>query len=243
MKKLNLSLLVLAGLTSCSNPIETALKNDIKGSAIEAASSYKLVKYEITDTVTVADRIKMLEEKLPILRLASDIDFSEFVKMRNQEFKEFRSDTTYEEKIMRGEYKDASPWCTELREVTETADSLLANWEDSKNSWDAKRAYLFYLTRSSQFYDNATYPESWRQSILLEMDNSKPLYDELQSINNAPSDSSLYITLLHTYSLENPKLKKRLELTDSVAMDLQFNIIGKESKTDSFDMLLQVFSK
>lgn len=239
---MNIKFLLLAliiGLTSCNNPIEKSLKDDIQKKIGKEASTYDLVSCIITDTIRVSDMITILDNKVKILSVASDIDSAAFVEMRNQEFVKFRRDTTYEDKIMRGELKDASGWCTELRQVTETADSVIANWATAKDSWEAKRLYIWYLTRSMQYYDNNKYNEDWRLEILKQTDDTKDAFSQLRVFNSAPQDSALYMTILHTYSLLNPLLKKDVVLTDSVAMDFDYNVLGRELKTEVSDLLKQ----
>lgn len=245
MKTIGLIIVALFALSSCStNPIETALESNIKNGGSEIAPSYKLINYEITDTITVADKRQMLSEQMPILKKIGEIDSATFLKFRNQEFKEFRAYTpNYEDDIMRGDLKDASPWCTEIRLVTEKADSILANWSTASTSWDAIRTYSFYVFRRSQYFDSENYPESWRVEAMEYIDGYKPIYEELMSLNAAPLDSALYITLLHTYSLYNPTFGKRIQFVDSVAMDFDYNVIGRESKSSLGDLFQQALTE
>lgn len=241
MKTKSHLLLLCVLLASCSNPLGDALDNEAKSRVGEAASSYKSSGYEITDTVRVKDRIAELKGNIALLDIVDDLNYDKFVEMRNQEFKEFRSDTTYEEAVMNGRLKDASPWCTEIRVVTETADSIIASWNnDTPHTWDAMRTYMFYLTRRSQYYDSDRYDEDWRKSIMEEVDGLKPLFDELQALKSAPADSLLYFNVLHKYSVVNPLFDKRFEFTDSVAVDFNNNVLGSEHKTDVGDLLKQL---
>jgi hypothetical protein len=53
---------------------------------------------------------------------------------------------------MHGELKDASPWCTKIRIMTEKADSLMNVWNDvTTDSYEYNHLIAFYLQRN--FFD------------------------------------------------------------------------------------------
>ena len=138
LRTLLAAIAVITVLSSCENDIEKKLRDNVESRFTGIDVKYKLMSIQPNDTVTVSERVKVLESEIGWLKEICDTISSDgFRKLRNQEFRELRSDSTYEEAIMRGSYKDASPWCTELRERTEAADSILANWDsNSSRSWD-----------------------------------------------------------------------------------------------------------
>ena len=118
---------------SCSkSPIEQSLEKYVVDRTDGVDMKYKLKDYHFIDTITVQKMMDSLSIKLTLITQEPNLE--EFKNKRDQEFKQFRDNVPdYEEKVMRGELKDASDWCTEIRIITEKADSIIAN------------TYLFFL--------------------------------------------------------------------------------------------------
>ena len=221
MKKIAFAFIVLfvAACSESSNKkLEASLKEKVTAAEGRELKDFKSEDLTFTDTVTVAKRIAEIEEDLRPYYIEKNLNG--FVKMRNQEFKTFRNDPTYEKEIMRGRLKDASPWCTELRQVTEKADSLIANWDDvSQYDYDYIYLVTWYINRARQFYNN----DSSTGALLQKLPEFKDELDERKELLSKPEDDVLFYRVRYTYSFFNDILGQRIGLsrTASVTSDLE----------------------
>lgn len=227
----------VAILSSCrsESPIEKALREDMESK--EDDLKYELVSCTVIDTIDVGMRIaEVIETGAQLQIMGANITKEEFKKLRDQEFKEFRSDTTYERKVMTGELKDASEWCTEIRERTEYADSVLANWDSvDKTDWKFISAIGWYNLRAHQFYENNDI--EWLSLSVERMEEDKPAYIEYIALKNAPMDSVVYLAVEHKYKVYNPIVKDKIELCDLVTITPDYKIVSRESKTDFIELV------
>lgn len=241
IKTLLAAIAVIVAFSSCESSMEKILRNNVESRFKDIDVKYKLMSVLPNDTVTAPKRVKALEAEIGWLKgICDTLSYDGFKGLRDQEFKVFRRDSTYEDKIMHGEYKDASPWCTELRERTETADSILANWNTiNSDSWEIASFVGWATIRYVQFYNNR--PHEWYQKAIEELSESKPKYEELTAISSAPADSVVYYTYTHKYSLYNPALEKRVNMIDSVAISPDNIILGSETSVDLEQALKTLF--
>ncbi len=125
---------------------------------------------------------------------------------------------------MTGELKDASPWCTEIRLITERADSLIANW-DKVNCYSYEYNYLtwWYLKRSAQYY-NYSSSSGYR---LEQTEKLKDTYEEVNELltQNKEDIHSYFIT--HKYTIYNPLFKMRVPITDYLYFDKDMQLLRK----------------
>ena len=227
------AVVILSGCHS-ESPIEKVLRENIEQK--EANLNYKLISCTVVDTIDVGKRIaELVEVGLPLQTMGSNMTKEKFEQLRNQEFKEFRSDTTYERKVMTGELKDASEWCTEIRERTEYADSVLSNWDSiDKTDWKFISAIGWYNLRAQQFYYNNS--NEWLSLSVAEMEENKPTYIEYISLKDAPMDSVIYLAVEHKYKIYNPIVKDNVELCDSVTITTDNKIVSIDNKTDFVEL-------
>lgn len=235
MKKhyLLVPLLVCAACTN--NPykdLENAIKSEILADADVKLEKYKTESLSFVDTVTVAKRKSEIEKELSPFYVEKNLD--EFTERRNQEFKVFRRDPSYEEAIMRGNLKDASPWCTELRVVTEKADSLIANW-DKVSSYDYEYMYLniWYINRAQKFYD--TEYQYATRTFLEELPSHKSSAEELKELSNKRDDEVLNYVANYVYSFYNSFVQSKVRVSTNVTLSPDLEIIKIED--EDFDVI------
>ncbi len=160
---------------------------------------------------------------------------------RRCQFVRFYLKSSIMAKIMRGDLKDASDWCTEIRVITEKADSLINNWNKvDRYSYDYNYLYWWYQKRSADFnmydYDLAGQINT-AFNIVKE---SKEKFDLLSSLLDKPKDDVYFYVVSHTYSIVNPLIKKKITQTDNVYFDANYNYVKYEPATNFNDILDQV---
>jgi hypothetical protein len=229
MKKLLFIAAILFVCCTSRNELEKTLYNYVQNPNVDL--KYKLISYTI-DTITV-------EKKIDGQQLFGiEPDKEKFLDLRNQEFKDFGRDAKYEEQIMRGELKDASEWCTLLRINTEKADFLLQNWDQvTATSYEYIYLTLWYGIRKARFVGSEQIESSFNE-ILENVVANKDEYKLINKIQNSPKDSILYFSVLHKYSIFNPLVDKRVDLTDSLIIAPNMEILKKEDKTNFFETLI-----
>lgn len=239
MKKLVFLLTILFFCGCSKSPLEQSLEKYVVDRSNGIDMKYKLISYNYIDTLTVKNMIDSISAELPIMK--SDPDLADFKKKRNQEFVEFRTDPNYEEQIMRGRLKDASDWCTEIRIITEKADSLISNWDKvDKYSYDYNYLYWWYQKRASEYnmydYDLA---EQINTAFNI-VKESKEKFEQLSSLKGKPKNEIFSYVVTHTYSIFNPLIEKKITQTDNVYLDENMNLIKYDKTTGLDDILKQV---
>ena len=230
MNKMSLSVIVgLLFVQSCSNNpyqgIEDPLKEKVFASAgVKELKKYRTENITITDTITVSDSISAIMQELQPFIVKKDLN--DFTKKRNQEFKEFRRDgASYEREVMRGSLKDASPWCTEIRQITEKADSLIKNWE-KVSPYDYEYMYLniWYLNRQQKFYQ--TQYENTTRVLLKELPKHKVAAENYKKLLQKPSDEILYYKVLYVYSFYNPIVENKVRVSKNATLSPDWKLIN-----------------
>lgn len=245
MKKINFTFVILTVafiVSSCENAFEKALRVDVESRYEGIDVKYKNTSAEITDTITTSKRIDALLSEIGWLKNQCDtMSKDEFIRLRNQEFRDFR-DSTYEFEIMQGSLKDASEWCTELRVRTEKADSILDIWDklDKSYSWDLANFVAWAKVRRVQFYGN--HGHDWYEKTIKEIAAYEPHYKELASLENAPADSIIYYVVKHKYSLYNPAFKNRFDFTDSVTITPANVVLSSKGSVDIAKAMNKLFN-
>lgn len=220
MKNIICIVLLFVFLASCSkNQIEQSLEKYVvdRGDGIDL--NYKLEKYYFIDTLTVKKITDSLS--LQLAPIVVEPDLADFKKKRNQEFRDYRyDDLDYEEKIMSGELKDASEWCTEIRIITERADSIIAAWDKvNKYSYDYNYLFWWYMRRTAEFYDfDYKLSSDINQTYDMIIEN-KEKFDLYNSLVNSSKDSIVEYVVSHEYSIYNPLIKSKVEQVDNVYFD------------------------
>lgn len=220
MKNIICIVLLFVFLASCSkNQIEQSLEKYVvdRGDGIDL--NYKLEKYYFIDTLTVKKITDSLSLQLAPIVVEPDLD--DFKKKRNQEFRDYRyDDLDYEEKIMSGELKDASEWCTEIRIITERADSIIAVWDKvNKYSYDYNYLFWWYMRRTAEFYDFDYKLSSDINQTYDRIIENKEKFDLYNSLVNSSKDSIVEYVVSHEYSIYNPLIKSKVEQVDKVYFD------------------------
>lgn len=240
MKQFIPILLLLSVMLSCSkSPIEQSLEKYVVDRAEGIDVKYKLKDYHFIDTVTVQNMLDSLSIKLTFISCEPNID--DFKEKRDQEFKKFRdNDPDYEDKVMRGELKDASDWCTEIRKITERADSLIDNWEKvDRFSYDYNYLNWWYTKRQSEFYQFDYKLSSNIDEIFDMIQNSRSMFDLYNKLKYSPKDSIVNYVVSHTYSIFNPMVNSNIEKNDWVYFDSNLKYKSCVSKTNMTDLLKQ----
>lgn len=247
MKKLlfiTLTILLLPGCSNKNSKIEDELERYVVdmselGSVAKHKLQYKLIDYRIIDTITIAKLIDSLSKDATIPD--KKITLEEFKELRDQEFVKFRLDTLYEERIMKGDLKDASPWCTELRIITEKADSLIENYDKITNfSYDYNYLYWWYQKRRAQYYNFNYELKSNIENIfkhVIEAEDNFKLLDSLQTSNK---DDVWEYVILHDYSIHNPLFDKKVELSHNVYLNKNYDFKRYKSNDGLGSLLKQV---
>jgi len=219
MKNLFVVLLITTMFSCSKSPIEQSLEKYVVDRADGIDVKYKLKDYHFIDTITVQKMKDSLSIKLTLITQEPNLD--EFKNKRDQEFKQFRdNDPDYEEKVMRGELKDASDWCTEIRIITEKADSIIANWDKvDRFSYDFNYLTWWYMKRTAEFYEFDYKLASDIDKAFNMIQESKNDFEQYEIIKNSPKDSVIDYVVLHTYSIYNPLIKSKIEQTDHVYFD------------------------
>ena len=239
MKNL-LVILLMTTMFSCSkSPIEQSLEKYVVDRADGVDMKYKLKDYHFIDTITVQKMMDSLSIKLTLITQEPNLE--EFKNKRDQEFKQFRDNVPgYEEKVMRGELKDASDWCTEIRIITEKADSIIANWNKvDRFSYDFNYLSWWYTKRSAEFYEFDYKLTSDIDKAFRMVQESKNDFEQYEKIKNSPKDSVIDYVISHTYSIYNPLIKSKIEQTDHVYFDSNMKYKSYVSKTNMTDLLKQ----
>lgn len=234
-----LSLIALC-LVSCENAMQKSLRENVEAGANGVDLKYKLISNEVVDTITVGDRLASLAEYGELATMGDNISRERYATMRDQEFKVLRSDTTYEQKVMTGDLKDASEWCTEIRLRTEFADSVLANWGTlKKDDWHFLSSIVWYTLREEQYYNSQS--KDWLDAKIADFDSMREDYEEFISLSNSPIDSVLYYSIDHKYSIVSPILNKRIELRDSVVITPDMKILYRVNNADFGNILKSLY--
>lgn len=226
MKRL-LYLLPIILLASCAGNPYKDIENTLKAKVFDAAGDMPLKRYKtesitFIDTVTVEERLAEIESELEPFYVKKDR--KDFTKKRNQEFKEFRLDPSYERDVLRGKLKDASPWCTEIRLITEKADSLLNNW-DKVSPYDYDYMYLniWYLNRALHFYGT---PSRYAIEALLEdLPNHKKAADQYKALSSTPKNWIVYYKVKYVYSFFNPIIKTNVRVSRIATYSGKMNFV------------------
>lgn len=227
MKPLLTVTLAIALLASCShNPyakFEKALAQQAKDSSHGMIKKVTIDSISV-DTFTVAKSMAHFEEIFGFLK---DINKEDFIKLRNQEFEIFRdNDTTYFQRIMYGDLKDASEWTYLLRINTEKADSIIKEW-DNLGEYNYDVAYLvgWYQDRREGYYSN--HSNNWDRSEAVA--NSKEGFEKYHKYKNAPQDSILNYMVTYTESFFNPIFNTEVKSKRMALFDKDFNILENET--------------
>lgn len=212
---------IMALFSSCNN--ETEIEKKLRENVIEQSKGivkdYKLISVNI-DTITAGERKDSLEKIFDWADVEPDLEVLK--EMRNRDFVTFHSyDPEYESKVMHGELRDASEWCTTIREVTEKADSLIAIWPTvRKYNYDYLWLITWYGDRENQYYQR---DDSWSMSQLVEDNKAKLI--ELSKLAEAPNDSIIGYEILHNYTIKNPILNNtEVNIQRKVFVDKNLNI-------------------
>ncbi len=239
MKKTLSFAVVTLLLTACTGGgIKGTLKRYVVENSKPVNVKYKLVDFVVTDTVTVGEAVDSLCEEL-FLDKDKKPDSTEFRKLRNQEFTDFHPYfPDYEEQVMRGELRDASSWTTLIRQVTESADSLLAVWDKvTWHSYDYNRLYWWYKARWAYFYDQ--YGElaytSYANYVSDLMDESRERFALLDSLLTADTNAVYRYTVEHTYTIYNPLFQARVRLVDEVHLNDKLEYVDSDTQHFGFD--------
>jgi len=226
-------------VTSCSTKDSKTIKNALKSYVTKRSDNvdvkYKLKSYRVIDTITYGEAVALLREKLPIV--GEKVTLEEFREQRNREFKEFRASLPdYENEIMRGELKDASPWCTKIRIVTEKADSLMNVWPQvTSDSYEYNYLIAFYLQRMCQYYGMKEQYEA--EAILEKIEASKKEFDELAVFAKRNPSEVQSFKVEHEYSIYNPIVRKRIDFKDVVSFGKDWNYISDENQNELLEFL------
>lgn len=226
---------------SCSkSPIEQSLEKYVVERADGVDMKYKLKDYHFIDTITVQKMMDSLSIKLTLITQEPNLE--EFKNKRDQEFKQFRDNVPdYEEKVMRGELKDASDWCTEIRIITEKADSIIANWNKvDRFSYDFNYLSWWYTKRSAEFYEFDYKLTSDIDKAFRMVQESKNDFEQYEKIKNSPKDSVIDYVISHTYSIYNPLIKSKIEQTDYVYFDYDMRYKQYKNTSTLDDILKQL---
>ncbi|MEQ3166066.1 hypothetical protein AAA214_23295 [Parabacteroides goldsteinii] len=240
MKNL-LVILLMTTMFSCSkSPIEQSLEKYVVERADGVDMKYKLKDYHFIDTITVQKMMDSLSIKLTLITQEPNLE--EFKNKRDQEFKQFRDNVPdYEEKVMRGELKDASDWCTEIRIITEKADSIIANWNKvDRFSYDFNYLSWWYTKRSAEFYEFDYKLTSDIDKAFRMVQESKNDFEQYEKIKNSPKDSVIDYVISHTYSIYNPLIKSKIEQTDYVYFDYDMRYKQYKNTSTLDDILKQL---
>lgn len=220
MKKLLLIAIAALTLAACSSdPIEQKL-----ASYVPAEAGYKFKSYNVIDTLTNAEVADSLRN---LYAVGEKVSLDEFKKQRDREFKDFRYNMpTYEEDVMRGELKDASPWCTEIREVTELADSLISVWDNVKaEDYEYNCFEAWYLARGAHYFGWADAAKWDAFSDMVKAGRND--FALLRRLSEAVPSGVHGYRVKHEYSVANPIVENgdRLIMRDVVTMDKDYNIV------------------
>ena len=231
MKRSFLFLLLISVLMISCTKEESQLEKNARCSIEKVwgeQCKYKMEKIEVIDTITYADYRESMQNKLSWL---SNVDKSKFKKSRNREFVEFRDPfhfPTYEKDVMYGKLKDASPFCTELRKVTEKADSLLKVISTVKKfNYDYQYCNAWYNKRYWHFYGNYEYEEIYDRLLSFIKENP----DYFQNTDNLFEgfETDIYqLKVKHSYSMLSPLTGLRVNLSDEILVDKDYNILESE---------------
>lgn len=239
MKKIFLLVLPLV-LFSCTNNPYEHLETQMKAKVLEDTFEGKLKKYKtlgvsIMDTITIADSLEVLLEDIHPYANAFEKDLDSFKEHRNREFRDFRyRQPNYEEDVMRGKLKDASAWCTEIRVITETADSLIANW-DKVSIYDYEYVYLnfWYSHRLFSFYDMDNKHEA--KEYLDEIISLKDAFLKYKELSKMPKNEVLYYNVEYKYSFFNPLLDCEVFISNIARFTPDWILIDMESSDFGFN--------
>lgn len=216
-------------IQSCSSNPYQGIEDPLKEKVFKSADGMEFKKYKtenitITDTITVLDSISAIKKELEPFIVQKDL--KDFTKKRNQEFKEFRRDgASYEREVMRGSLKDASPWCTEIRQITEKADSIIKNWEQvTTYDYDYMYLNIWYLNRQQHFYH--TQYESTTSAVLEELPKHKATIDSYKELLQKPGDEILYFKVLYVYSFYNTLIKHKVRVTQNATLSPDWKLIN-----------------
>jgi len=219
MKRTLIIIAALLILASCGSKEKEALKN-----TIPQEMGYKYKDHRIVQTLTnkdVADSIRdhyAVTEKEPL---------EEFKEKRNREFEVFRyMEPNYEEDVMRGSLKDASEWCTEIREITELADSLIAVYDKvSGDDWAYNRFQAWYLARGAKYFGWSD-ADKWKEYSLA-VKNDKKGFELLKKVAAADPNGVYGYRVIHDYTVKNPILENgdRIIMQDAVTVDKDWNVV------------------
>lgn len=224
-----LFLIAAVAMVSCgeSDEIKKKLKDHVIENSNGMIKHYKLLSIAI-DTVTAGDRVDSLAKELEWAEGSPDIET--LTVLRNQEFTVFRaSDPDYEAKVMTGELKDASEWCTLIREITEKADSLIAVWPTVKEyNYDYLWLLTWYIGRSENYFEG---DDSWEMNKIVE--SHKEDLMEIERLSAYSPDSIIGYDVIHKYAIKNPLLyNMEVNIKENVFFDTDLNIVRYDTSLE-----------
>lgn len=238
--------ITISGLSSCSTDrYKEQLKQYVITKADGADINYKLISLEVIDTIYIGERIDSIE-----LRMQNSFGINKAMRYTKDNYKEYRDRefmvfnenmNNYEEDVLRGKLKDAFPWYTEIREITETADSLLANWDKvDQYSYEFNRTLVWYSIRMFQFYNRNDENITVGKYLLDEIITNKSLFTERDSLLKLNARENIYkIKVRHKYSILNPLFNKRLELKSLTYFDKDGKLLETEDENSISDLIKQ----
>ena len=228
------SVMMLFIIPSCQKTSKEMLKlqEDLKRNVEETSPfeqvDYKLTKIEIIDTIRIADTLSHVVSRLEQVWQEPNLD--DFKKYRDFDFDIRSNPKQYEYDVMEGQYKDASPYCAELRVNTLIRDSILAHWDMVKKydyeymhqTWlGLQRLFGFTYNNSGEAYYAAT-------QVVDQMPQIKELSEFYNEYKARNQEEIFGYRILHDYTEYNPLMNGRIKVSEIVIVDPEYNILSIE---------------
>lgn len=223
MKKL--LFLALVALTSCagSNDIKKVLKDNVLEKSGKDVN-YRLIDYNVTDTMKVSDRLNMLRmEILENGNLCDDMTKDSILKIKDTEFPDY---------LLKGETLNI------INGHKHTIDSLADNWDKvSPYSFVLNFEEIwFFSTELKAMGENV----SEYQDKMNWMQDNRSAYEEAADLSKREPDEVYGYRIEHNYTIFNSMLNKDVNIKNIVILDKNLKLISSENANSVEDMLKQI---
>ena len=215
---------------SCTgdNRIEKALENYVVEHSEVSSDDldYKLVSYNVIDTLTNKDVLDSLESIL--LREAflwTEPSKDSLLKIKSTQFPDYFMQ--YEESF------------AEVKKHRDVIDSLIAKWEDvTPYSYELNYESVWPTLAKCTIYDIE--PGEYFSEHFNGMVENESVYRTADSLSRFTPDDIFGYQIEHKYSIINPLLDKKVNITNIVILDKDLNFVSSENANSGMDMINQI---
>lgn len=226
MKKIFIFALVVNIFCSCNNQnggnsIEQTLKDYVisKAGPMSDKIDYKLISYEITDTIKAADRLNQLRiEILENGNLCDEITKESLLSIKNTEL------VGIDEGLLKRHQQTIDSLIAIIDDVSPYSFQL--NFEDA---W----FYAMYLSSNGKDISDLEDSMDW-------MNENRDKYEEAETVSKIRPDEIYGYRIEHEYTIFNPILNKNVNIKNIVILNKDIQFVSSENINSGEDIMRQI---